>query len=70
MEKFYVIFVWRDIIPGLHGPFFSVAERDKKAKEVREKEGKEHGIFQLNIDRNGKPDINSYPSSFFKEKND
>lgn len=68
MEKFYVIFVWEDVDPTLYGPFPSKEKRDGYAKALRKKEGRDHGIYPLNVDDEGNLNIGSYTGIFFGEE--
>ena len=63
----YLIFVWGDVEPSLKGPFVTNGERNRKAKELRRKEGKEHGIFTLDINKNCKPSVGGYSGAFFND---
>ena len=67
MKNLYVLFIWGDVEPKLFGPFESQDERDNKAKELREKEGDEHGIFMLEVSKDGKPEVDCYSGAFFDE---
>ena len=44
----YLIIVWNDVEPELHGPFYTQQERDNAAKEIclRDPEGR-NGLFRL-----------------------
>ena len=59
--------MWGDVEPSLLGPYASEADRDKAAREYREEEGDEHGIYPLDILGSGKPVIDSYSGAFFDE---
>ena len=39
---------------------------DKEAKRLKKKYGDEHGIYALNIDESGIPEIVSYSGAFFR----
>lgn len=59
--KYYVIGVWGDVEPELHGPFRSMKKRDDKARELRATDALDSGgIYRLNIDEKGKPTVDSY----------
>ena len=63
---YYLLFLWNDVEPQLHGPFPTENIRDEKAKELRQKEGEEHGYFPLEITTGSEITVNSYPGSFFE----
>ena len=42
--SFYVLMVWNDIEPELHGPFDDPDERDAQARVLRKEHGNDHGV--------------------------
>jgi hypothetical protein len=66
--KYYLIMVWQDIEPELHGPFRSVGMRNNHAKALRREHGKDHGLFPLNITAKGLAKVGSYTGGFFMEE--
>jgi hypothetical protein len=59
--KYYVLEVWQDVEPFLHGPFDTENERDDKALNLRKVDDeKENGYYRLNVDENGIPSVDSY----------
>lgn len=65
--KYYVIIVYGDIEPDLHGPFNTSEEQDIRAKELR-KDNPEDGIYWLSIGEDGEPEIGAYSGGFFEEE--
>lgn len=69
MVKFYLIVIWSDIEPQLGGPFDNPEDRDDRAREVRENNGDEHGIYWLNVDGE-ELEIGAYSGSFFMKEDE
>jgi len=65
--KYYTVFVWGNIEPNVSEAFFTEEERDEHAKYLREEHGRDHGIYMLNIDNNGIPQMGAYSGEFFNE---
>ena len=64
----YLVFVEGDIEPRIVGPFVDGDERDKKARELRRENGRDHGIFMLDVEpTSGAPSIDAYCGGFFME---
>lgn len=63
--NYYVVVVWNDIEPELRGPFKTEEEQDKYARALKTEHGNDHGIFPLNVDDRGEPDIGAYAAGFF-----
>ncbi len=48
MKNFYVLQVWRDVEPILHGPFATEEERDECLEQLRQADpGRHDGIYPL-----------------------
>lgn len=63
--KYYILLVWEDIEPQIRGPYKDAANRDLYAKRLRHKCGaEEHGVFALDVNRNGKPKVSAYSQAF------
>jgi len=60
--KRYLVIVWNDIEPELRGPYRSEAKRLEAAQSLHRKEGEEHCIFALDIEKN-KPTVWAFASS-------
>jgi hypothetical protein len=56
----WLVFVWEDVEPSLLGPFDNDEERLEAALVVRKKDGKDHGLYRLNINKEGLPEIDSF----------
>jgi hypothetical protein len=56
MADMYLILVWCDVEPSVHGPYKDDAHRLKAARKKRAERGDLDGIFGLDIVR-GKPDV-------------
>jgi len=60
----YVLFVFGDVEPYLHGPYPTRRARDNKARAIRKEEGIDAGgIYRLDVDRQGKAYAGSYTGS-------
>jgi len=67
----YLVFVEGDIEPRIVGPFADGDERDKKARELRQEHGRDHGIFMLDVEPvSGTPNIDAYCGGFFMEEDE
>lgn len=64
--RYYILFVWRDVEPSLHGPYDTPDDRDAAARQLREEEGDEHGIYPL--DATGQVEVDCYSGAFFEEE--
>jgi hypothetical protein len=67
-QKYWVLIVWNDIEPELHGPYENEDERDSHAKELKKEHGNDHGIFPLDVNDEGLPEVGAYPAGFFMEE--
>lgn len=56
----WLVFVWEDVVPYLHGPYENDDERLEAALVVRKRDGKDHGLYRLNIDKEGLPEMLSF----------
>lgn len=63
---YYILQIYGDIEPILHGPFATNAMRDNKAKELRNAEGDNHGYYTLEVSKGNKVHIDCYSNSFFE----
>lgn len=65
-KRYYVVLAVGDIEPELRGPYSQEDERDKDALQIRRTElpAEDGGIFWLNIDENGSPEIGAYSGGF------
>jgi len=61
----YLLVVWGDTEPELVGPFTSADERDVRAREIRAKHGREHGVYMLSIPDPEHPSVDAYSGGFF-----
>ena len=59
--KYYVLEICGDVEPFLHGAYTTEARRDKRAKELRQKdpEGR-NGLFWLNVTVGGDATVGFY----------
>ncbi len=70
MIEYYLIFIWGDVEPHLHGPYRTEEERDQAAHELRKEEGDEHGYYPAQVTMvNGRPvlSIDAYSGAFFEQ---
>jgi len=63
--KMYLFVTHNDIESEITGPFKNSDERDEAAREIREDEGEETGIFMLNVGSDGVPECSDYSGGFF-----
>ncbi len=62
---YFILFMWGDVEPELLGPFTNSEMADRTAKNLREKEGDEHGIYYLER-KNNKISVGSFSNGFFE----
>lgn len=67
MKKLYIVFIFADVDPVLHGPFFSEDDRNEKVFELRREHGECCGYYPLDIDEHCIPSITGYAGGFFDE---
>src|SRR5712692_10180296 len=61
----YVLEIEGDIEPKLHGPYKSPDTRNRAAQRLRAKdEGRENGLFALDLMKNGKVRVWAYSAGF------
>lgn len=68
MTEFYVLFLWGDVDPHIHGPYECEAERNAKARALRAEHGEGHGIYPMAIDSCYAPSVGTYSGGFFDEQ--
>jgi hypothetical protein len=67
MNDIYLLVIYGDVEPEVLGPFKDEAERDRKALDIREEGGDEHGIFLLTVEKTThKPEVTAYSGGFFE----
>lgn len=59
-ERHFLLVVWDDVEPEIMGPFPSEEARDEKARDLRHKEGPDHGIYPLSVTEEGMPLVGAY----------
>jgi len=65
-RQHYVLFVYGDVEPHLHGPYSTPEARDEKAREIRRENGMEDGgIYWLSQSADGKLACGPYTGGFF-----
>jgi hypothetical protein len=68
--KLYLLQIWNDIDPVLHGPYKTEALRNKAAKRYRgaDPEGN-NGLFPLDVPTNSanRPTVHTYSGAFFNQ---
>jgi hypothetical protein len=66
--KFYLLIVRGDVEPELKGPFPTEKMRDAYAKNYRHTRDKEaeDGLYPLDVDKQGNPNIDAYSGGFFE----
>ena len=70
MTKYYLVPVWGDVEPSIEGPFVTSVERDASAKKIRaaDDDDLKNGLYWLNIDEDGQPEIGAYSGRFFEDE--
>jgi hypothetical protein len=59
--RYYVLEIYRDVEPFLHGAFESEGRRDAKARELRQRDAsEENGLFWLNVTVGGDATVGFY----------
>ncbi len=61
MNRLFLIQVWGDVEPILHGPYKTDAERLKKAKRLHKED--EGTLIRLDIDVEGVPKVEPFSGS-------
>lgn len=66
---YYVVQVWGDVEPELHGPYTTDDERDAAAKKIREDDQDDlpGGVYWLDVTAVDAPEIGAYSGGFFQE---
>jgi hypothetical protein len=65
--KLYLLQIWNDIEPVLHGPYKTEALRNKAAKRYREADPEgNNGLFPLDVPPKGRPVVQTYSGGFFQ----
>ena len=64
--KRWIVFVEDDIEPEIKGPYSKEGDRDTAAKALKKEFGDQHGIFALDIKKDGTPSISAYSGGFFE----
>ena len=67
---YYVLMIWGDVEPQLHGPFGTSELRDKKAHELYHKESSTHGYYRLEVPRGTPVKIETYSGAEMDACND
>jgi hypothetical protein len=59
--KYYVLEIWKDVEPFLHGAFESEARRDAKARKLRQQAAsEENDLFWLDVTVGGDATVGFY----------
>jgi hypothetical protein len=59
-NKHYLLVVYGDVYPVLRGPYKTSASRDRAAKRHRRAHGNDDGLFRLDRDRSGSPQVSAF----------
>jgi hypothetical protein len=59
----YLVVIWGDVEPQLRGPFKSDSTRLAAARKYRRDEGDDDGLYRLDIDAKGRPQIGVFTGS-------
>ena len=66
-ERLFLIFIWGDVEPHVHGPFPCKEDRDNKALTLRAEYGEEAGYFPATITAEGQLIVDVYSGEFFED---
>ena len=66
----YLLVVMGDVEPATLGPYRDAEERDQEARNWRAREGDADGLYRLDIDALGIPQVSPYSASFFDSEED
>ena len=65
--KYYLVIVWEDVDPEVCGPYQSKDDRDIYARDMRKRNGDNHGYYRASVSENGFLQIEAYSSEFFTD---
>ena len=65
---YYLIEVEGGVEPCVHGPYQTEEERDNAAKQIRNKQEDDDGLFMADVDEKGFLTVKSYVAGFFWEE--
>jgi hypothetical protein len=65
---FYLLVVEGDVDPDIKGPYASQALRDQAARAHRARHGEDDGIYMLDVNADGEPQVSAYSGAFFKQR--
>ena len=68
--SYYILYVWKSVVPRLIGPFKSIEERNEQVKKMYIQFGNEHSYFALQTTKGAQININSYEEDFFKNNSE
>ena len=69
--RYYLLHIWGDVEPAVLGPYRTEAQRDKKARRLRQDDPEgQHGIFMLDISTRGVPKAQAYQVGFLQKRDD
>ncbi len=67
-KNYYLLEVEGGVEPTVHGPFRTTDERDNAAKQIRQRQKEDDGLFWADIDGAGRLAVGSYRAGFFWQK--
>jgi len=67
-KNYYLLEVEGGVEPTVHGPYHTELERDNAAKQIRQRQEEDDGLFWADIDEAGILAIGSYTAGFFWQK--
>jgi hypothetical protein len=65
-NKFYLIYVWGDVEPEIHGPYETEDERDIAAGVMRHQNSDDGGIYWLDITPDRTPATGSFSGAYME----
>jgi hypothetical protein len=64
-NNYYLIEVEGGVEPTVHGPYHTNHERDNAAKQIRQRQQEDDGLFWVDIDEAGALAVGTYTAGFF-----
>jgi hypothetical protein len=64
-KKYYLLEVEGGVEPIVRGPYRTELEWDNAAKQIRQSQGEDDGLFWADIDGTGELTIGAYAAGFF-----
>jgi hypothetical protein len=69
-KTYYLIEVEGGVEPTVHGPYCTKHDRDNTAKQIRQRQREDDGLFWADIDEAGTLAIGTYTAGFFWQESE